>query len=387
LAAGGTLTRDLFSAADACFFEPPALLDRLVAETLEEAAEAVRAEGWAWVEAAERLDRSRYQAVPPTIRDYTEDEQAQVDRLIQEVDEIALSGSDDDEDTYLALQKQLDALEAACHSFPEKMRAIAGAVVHLAADGTIGIERGCLRQEDAEAKAPALPAHAVETKPKPDLSASLLEELTAHRTQALQAVLARTPSIALDALVHGLALSSFYGCPALSCLQIAATTRYPLMVSPALAETPAARALAELRDQWRQTLPEEADRLWPWLQQADQPVKLELLAYLVAETLNAVQSGGRDAAPGAQALHAALGLDMAEYWSATAAGYFGRVSKGKVIEALNEAQALVPDADRMTKAVLAELAEQRIAGTRWLPPVLRCPTEATDEAEALNEAA
>ena len=387
LTAGGTITRDLFSTADACFFEPPALLDRLVAETLEEAAEAVRTEGWAWVEAAERLDRSRYQAVPPTVRDYTEDEQAQVDRLIQQADEIALSGSDDDEDTYLALQEQLDALEAACHSFPEEMKASAGAVVHLTADGTIGIERGCLRREDAEAMAPALPARAVEAKPKPELSASLLEELTAHRTQAMQAVLARTPSVALDALVHGLALSSLYDRPPLSCLQIAATTRYPLMSSAALAETVAAQVLAELREQWTQALPDEAEQLWPWLRQAEQAVKLDLLAYLVAESLNAVQSGVRDAAPGAQMLHAALGIDMAGYWSATAAGYFGRVSRGKVIEALSEAQALVPDADRMTKTVLAGLAEQRIAGTRWLPPVLRCPVEAMDEAEALDEAA
>ena len=37
--------------------------------------------------------------------------------------------------------------------------------------------------------------------------------------------------------------------------------------------------------------------------------------------------------------------------------------------------------------VLAGLAEQRIAGTRWLPPVLRCPVEATDDAVALDEAA
>jgi ParB family chromosome partitioning protein len=50
--AGGIVLRDLFEADDGGWLQDPALLDRLVAEKLEREAEAVRAEGWRWVEVA-----------------------------------------------------------------------------------------------------------------------------------------------------------------------------------------------------------------------------------------------------------------------------------------------------------------------------------------------
>ena len=51
-AAGGIVLRDLFEADDGGWLQDPALLDRLVAEKLEREAEAVRGEGWKWVEVA-----------------------------------------------------------------------------------------------------------------------------------------------------------------------------------------------------------------------------------------------------------------------------------------------------------------------------------------------
>src|SRR5262249_36420771 len=51
-AAGGTIMRDLFQQDDGGWLQDPVLLDRLVAEKLQREAEAVRAEGWKWVEVA-----------------------------------------------------------------------------------------------------------------------------------------------------------------------------------------------------------------------------------------------------------------------------------------------------------------------------------------------
>ena len=51
-AAGGIVLRDLFESDDGGWLQDPALLDRLVAEKLEREAEAVRAEGWKWIEVA-----------------------------------------------------------------------------------------------------------------------------------------------------------------------------------------------------------------------------------------------------------------------------------------------------------------------------------------------
>jgi hypothetical protein len=48
-AAGGTVQRDLFSEDRGGWIADPALLERLVAERMEAAAEAIRSEGWRWV--------------------------------------------------------------------------------------------------------------------------------------------------------------------------------------------------------------------------------------------------------------------------------------------------------------------------------------------------
>jgi ParB family chromosome partitioning protein len=51
-AAGGLILRDLFQPDDGGWWQDAGLLDRLARERLEREAEAIRAEGWRWVEAA-----------------------------------------------------------------------------------------------------------------------------------------------------------------------------------------------------------------------------------------------------------------------------------------------------------------------------------------------
>ena len=51
-AAGGTVLRDLFQGDDGGWLQDVGLVDRLVAERLEREAEAIRAEGWHWIEVA-----------------------------------------------------------------------------------------------------------------------------------------------------------------------------------------------------------------------------------------------------------------------------------------------------------------------------------------------
>ena len=51
-AAGGVILRDLFNSDDGGWLQDPGLLDRLVTEKLEREADAVRAEGWKWIEVA-----------------------------------------------------------------------------------------------------------------------------------------------------------------------------------------------------------------------------------------------------------------------------------------------------------------------------------------------
>jgi hypothetical protein len=58
VAAGGAVIKDLFQSDHDGYLADPALLDRLVSANLETAAEAVRAEGWTWVDILPKLDYS-----------------------------------------------------------------------------------------------------------------------------------------------------------------------------------------------------------------------------------------------------------------------------------------------------------------------------------------
>lgn len=73
------------------------------------------------------------------------------------------------------------------------------------------------------------------------------------------------------------------------------------------------------------------------------------------------------------AIAAAVGLDMADWWEPTAEGYLSHVSKAQIVQALKEA-GVDPSEDGvagMKKDVLVVKAASRLAGKRWLPGMLR----------------
>ncbi|WEK39827.1 MAG: hypothetical protein P0Y50_15025 [Candidatus Brevundimonas colombiensis] len=88
----------------------------------------------------------------------------------------------------------------------------------------------------------------------------------------------------------------------------------------------------------------------------------------------------------AETLATAVGLNMAGTWSATAAGYFSRVSKARMLEAVTEAVG-AEEAGRiagMKKADMADAAERLLEGRGWLPPVLRTALVKEPDAEAAS---
>jgi ParB family chromosome partitioning protein len=111
--------------------------------------------------------------------------------------------------------------------------------------------------------------------------------------------------------------------------------------------------------------------------------RLALLAHCVAMGVNAVETThrpGRDATP-ADWLAAALGLDMSAYWTASAEGYFTRVTKPLILAAVREG-ASHEEAKRLEglkKPAMAEAAERLLAGKGWVPDVLRTPGKAAPE--------
>jgi hypothetical protein len=84
-----------------------------------------------------------------------------------------------------------------------------------------------------------------------------------------------------------------------------------------------------------------------------------------------------------------VGLDMTAHWSPTVSSYLGRVTKDGIIAAVREAvgvEAAERIADKKTDA-MAEAAEQLLAGTVWLPAVMRTPaSESVPDAETTGVA-
>ena len=123
---------------------------------------------------------------------------------------------------------------------------------------------------------------------------------------------------------------------------------------------------------WAERLPESLEDFFPWLLTQDQATVLQLLTFVVAVTVTGIYGTEPDRQSN-DALARALGLDMGTWWTATASSYFNHVSKSRILEVVTEAvnaNAASPLA-ALKKGAAVTGAEQTMAGSRWLPTVLR----------------
>jgi ParB family transcriptional regulator, chromosome partitioning protein len=223
--AGGAVLRDLFDDENAGWLTDPALLDRLAAERLENSAEAVRGEGWKWVEIVPDLDwestkhfgKAQPVRLPPTAA-----QQKEIDKLTAEgnaiLDEHGEDPDDDEvRDRFCEIHERIEELSEGEATWPEETKPSAGTVIGIGHNGILEIRRGLIRPEDkaaakktAKAQNGAAGSGAKADAESSDLSAKLVEDLTAQRTAVLQALLADNPKVALVAMVHALALDCLY---------------------------------------------------------------------------------------------------------------------------------------------------------------------------------
>lgn len=212
-------------------------------------------------------------------------------------------------------------------------------------------------------------------KPLPD---SLIRDLTAHRTLGLRLALGEQPDMALIAVVHTLAAQTYYrGGSTAYCLEISPTSNYLAAHADGIEDTAAAKMLADRHAGWAADMPRDVADLWGFVAGLDHASLMALLAHCASLTVNAVklpwESGKRRAHETADKLATAVTLDMTAHWTATVRSYFGRVTKAHILAAVRDAlgdEAAERIADKK-KTEMAEAAEQLLAGTGWLPPVLR----------------
>lgn len=412
--AGGTILRDLFTEDGGGWFEDAGLLDRLVAERLAGIAQDVRdKEGWKWAEAHIDFPRALGLArVYPHPVERPEEEAGRMSALSEEYDAL-VSEWDAVEQLPPEIEARFAEIDAALEAFgdgtafdPEEI-ARGGVFVILGQDGVARVERGLIRPEDIPEPEPEAepegedPGGALSSEEGGSaevdeadedsgapLSERLVLDLTAHRTLALRDGLGASPTVALSAVVHGMALFAFYPPhDRASCLEIKGVSAYLDGHAPGIDDTRAGRRIAERHERWAVRLPKEAADLWAFVQGLAATDLLDLLAHCASLTVNAVRTPF-DRKPGAWAhadrLAEAVGLDMSGYWSATVASYLGRVTKARIGEAVREA---VSDeaAERiggMKKTDMASEAESLLAGKGWLPSLLRAPVPVEPEVQS-----
>ncbi len=395
-AVGGGLRRDLFSDdTRGVFLTDAALLDSLARDKLAAVADAARAEGWAWVETVPRLTSAELHGFQRARRDRRTPNKTEAKRIAklqarqQAIDDRLNADDAEDmaEEEASALYEEndqlgaeLDTIEQSLLMFAPETLTVAGAIVAVDHTGEAITHRGLLRESEAKAlrtqERQRTQAGGNDDDAQPTalgISEKLARRLSAHRTAALQAEVARHPQVALVAVAHRLALRVVVDGYRLddSPVNISATPQDGLdAFAPDVAQSPALVGLREVLQAWAERLPSEANALFAELLVLPQQELLSLLAVCVAVTVGAV-TPREDNLP-ATALAQAVNLDMHPWWTPTADGYFAHISKAKAIEAVQAfAPAHAARLAKLKKNDLASEAERLAAGTGWLPMMLR----------------
>jgi ParB family chromosome partitioning protein len=440
--AGGTVMRDLFDDDRGGWLSDPALLDRLVIEKLEGVAQTIKADGWKWVEVAVDFAYAltfTMDELVPEIPMLTEEDSARLKAYVEEYNGIMDNQPDDGEDLTDAVGQRVEELEQLIQDlenpapvYKAEDMAIAGVFVSLTREGEVRIEKGYVRPEDRRPEPNAIDDNGAESddgddehsadgddddddddndtdsddgadrsggitepvepedttiKPLPD---SLHRELTAYRTLALRDALARNPVVALTALLHKLCRDAFYPNSLLDGLEVRVTsTSLAFVGGPDLKDCPAAEAINVRTAAWRGVMPAEVDDLWAFLADLSDESRAQLLAQLIAPSLNALyEQPARPGYNGASAhsvahriadadrIAEAVGLDLvATGWVPTVDNYLGRVPKPRILLAVAEGCGVEAAAriDDLKKPDMAAEAETLLKTTGWLAEPLRGP--------------
>ncbi|MBT0676771.1 ParB/RepB/Spo0J family partition protein [Komagataeibacter oboediens] len=431
LAAGGPVMRDLFEADDGGWLQDPAILDRLVMEKLQEAAEQVRAEGWKWVETALSFPwghTRQFVEIDGTEVPLTDEETARLEALRAEQEAIEAEYAQVDEypDEVEArlgeIEQAILALEERPLVFDPADRARAGVFVSLASDGTLQVERGFVLPEDMPIEPEEVddaggadgydyaaydgrdecladdggdaggegdgispdvePEEEDGIKPLPD---RLLTELTAWRTLALRDAFASNPHIALTELLHTLVRDVYWQTPGADCLEAYVREISLPVHSPDMPGSVPAHALRQRNEGWKHDLPEDEDALWRWIDGLDDASRMALLAHCLSFGVNALyermpaygavsQRSVTERLKRADRLASALSLDLVEAgWQPTVENYLGRVTKARILQAVREARGdeVAERIAHLKKPDMAREAERLLEGSGWLPEALR----------------
>ena len=398
-AAGGVVERDLFATHDEGFIVNYDLLSRLFNEKVSDQLDAIKSEGWAWVESRPKFDYSDHNQFTQLYAEpapLTADQQSQYAQLQKRADEISTAmqahdEADEGEEGYLCdeawealdaendkVLRAIDDLDERDGEFTPEQKKVSGVIVSVGYQGTIEIARGLVRAEErAEARAMMEESgtevpRSLTKKEKGAHSEKLLLNLTAHRTAAVQSALSQNPHVALVTIVHKLVLDFIcngYGMDKLSVAQISSKEAHHDLTrsAPELEQTEHATGLSAYVESFQAMLPKNPNLLFGWLLEQSQERLLNLLAVCTSLSINGV---ARTEDPNAiNAIAGALNLNLSAYWQPTRASYLDHVSKARIVAIVSEVVSKEEGARlaKMKKGEAAQAAEKLLEGKNWLP--------------------
>jgi len=398
-AAGGEVRVDLFSEDGDELITDPTLLDELVAKALEQKKADLLAEGWGWVEVSPTPVysynlREKYVMFKPDPRDPTEAEQKKLDDLesrlkgvedkITDMDDMDSDDEDFDSDAYRKLSEEQESLEQEIQelkstffdtSYPD--RGNSGVIVFADSDGIkchfgLQAKNGLGGADSAGGGSVSGVASAKETN---EFSEKMVQNLTSHTTAALQASMLANPNVALAAAATRFAVALFdhdhFRNPVKISLVLAkhelTKNSDSVAASKGFQKTEAAIA------RWKSMLPADQETWLQWFIDQPQGASIEMIVLGTALSTTAVHGNTTNYAPKAEVLKKAVALDMSQWWEATPETYLNPLPKTKIIEAVVQATS-EKDAEPMAKMKKGEAvtyAAAKLAGTGWLPSILK----------------
>jgi ParB family chromosome partitioning protein len=372
-AAGGHVTRDLFSGDEDGFMDDAALVRRLAIEKLEAKAAELRPQ-WAWTKAMLDPDYgflapyARVRPQPAEVPAELAVEIARIEQRLGELEEVSEDAWTGELMTEAArLEERRTAIDETIEGladYPEKDRARSGCIVTIGDDGDFRLYEGLVERLAARSEsetdasenredgydpasdelggpARALTAAMVERRgPAPrsaeqavrkecGFSQTLVDDLKAHRLQITKAHLAGDFGVAFDLALYALGTELFrqigyFANP----LELRATETNPNSALNDLAGTPADRLLearkAVLKLDWLELPEAQAFTALAALPLED---KQRLFAWCIAACLKPQLASEDRADPAIEAAGRRLAVPFADYWRPTAANYWGRVKK------------------------------------------------------------
>jgi ParB family chromosome partitioning protein len=393
-AGGGEVIQDLFSTS--VWLADHALVDKLAMDKLEAKAEALRGDGWSWVECWLDLDYGRLNEH----RELPEPDDAQVvyadpahesrlaviEKCISEIENL-----DEDElteeqrDTYLTELGELEEnrqaiLDASSIAWPRSIKTVAGTIVAPGNDGSFDIRYGRLRpgqKVDKQGTVTGTPGatsggEAAKPKAKPEISDALRAVLSTHRSAVAAARLAADPTLAHCVLLEQLLTSHWpgaFGCNGLHLGFNGNSGTSHVGDESTEIHSAVSKVIAERMEIIKQ-VPRKGTLDFLLKQTASW--RLDLQAALVAAHFNGT-TGSDKGHDGVAAIHRITGFSMADHWTPTSDDFLGRIHADLVAEAVTEARGkeAASQLAGLKKAERVATAAKLLAGTGWLPKPLR----------------